>query len=112
VADLVPPVLSKLSVRPRRFRPRGAGGRGVVVRFTLSEPASVRVRILHRSRVLATYRKPGAIGRNKLRLSGRIGRRRHTRPLAPGGYKIRIVATDAAGNASRPVTLKVRVLAP
>ncbi|MEA2426665.1 MAG: hypothetical protein QOF37_293 [Thermoleophilaceae bacterium] len=110
IADLLPPVLSKLSAKPRRFRPRGAGGHGTVLRFTLSEAASVRVRILRRSRVLATYVKAGAPGANRLRLSGRVGRRRHTRPLAPGAYKVRIVATDAAGNKAAPVTVKVRVL--
>jgi hypothetical protein len=110
VADVLAPRLSKVSARPRRFRPRGAGGRGTLVRFTLSEPAKARIQILRGKRALFTRRRNAHAGASKIRLSGRVRRHRRSHALRPGRYVIRVLATDAAGNVARPVRLRVRVL--
>jgi hypothetical protein len=47
----------------------------------------------------ARFAQPGVAGGNRKRFSGRIGRRR----LAPGSYRVTIVAKDAAGNRSKAV---------
>jgi hypothetical protein len=60
--------------------------------------------------VLFTRRRNAHAGANKVRLSGRVRRHRRSRPLHPGRYVIRIVATDAAGNEASPVRLRVKVL--
>ena len=50
---------------------------------------------------------PGAnAGRNRKRFSGRIAGRR----LSPGRYRAALVATDAAGNASKPKRVAFRVV--
>jgi hypothetical protein len=108
--DKTAPVLRKASARPRRFRPRGAGGHGTLVRFTLSEPAKARIQILRRKRVLFTKLQSAHAGANKVRLSGRVRRHGRSRPLRPGRYVIRVLATDAAGNVGRAVRLPVKVL--
>ena len=51
-----------------------------------------------RKRVGVLKRSDVAGGAVKLRFSGRSGRR----PLKPGRYRARIVATDNAGNRSAP----------
>jgi len=102
------------------------------VSYRLSEPARVRFaverglpgrragkrcvkpkrsnRAAKRCTRFATVGRPlahsGKAGRNAFRFSGRIrvrskGRLR-LRKLAPGRYRLRAVATDAAGNVSRP----------
>jgi len=43
-----------------------------------------------------------------VRFSGRIG----TRALRRGRYKLRLVATDAAGNRSAPRTVAFRIVRP
>jgi hypothetical protein len=50
--------------------------------------------------------RSGRVGANTLRFSGRIGKR----ALAAGRYRITLVATDAAGNRSRPARVLLRVL--
>jgi PKD repeat protein len=74
-----------------------------IVRFTLSEDARVGVRF--ERRVRGTWRLvPGAFavagkkGTNGLRFAGRLSTRIK---LRPGIYRIRMRATDAAGNRSR-----------
>ena len=47
-------------------------------------------------------------GTDRLTIGGRIGR--HLLPL--GSYTVAIVATDAAGNASKPVTRRLQVVRP
>lgn len=94
--------------------------RGTTIRFTLSEPATVRLYI---KRVLAghrqsrscsvgvgagrrcnVYRAAGKLvrttgrGRRKVPFTGRIG----TRPLRPGQYRLTAIAKDASGNTSKP----------
>jgi hypothetical protein len=48
-----------------------------------------------------------APGRRSTPFSGRLGRR----PLAAGRYRATLRATDAAGNLSRPVSVRFRIVA-
>ena len=132
-ADLVAPILSGVSLRPRTFRvanaaaPRSAGRkrrppRGTRIRFTLSEPATVRLTVTRGApgrRVAGRCRKPSKRNRSRKRCvrrvsvgtltrggrpagaqslswSGRIGRK----ALRARRYKLSVRASDAAGNRS------------
>jgi hypothetical protein len=57
-------------------------------------------------RVVGRLHRSGAAGSNSIPFSGRIG----TRPLHPGKYVAIIVATDAAGQRSQPLTLTFQVM--
>ncbi len=110
VTDSAAPTLSRLKLRPRRFRVRS---RGVIFRYVLNEPGTVEIAIervvrrRHRTRFVrkTVLGKAGRNGANALRFRGRIRRRW----LTPGTYRASAVATDAAGNASavRRVTFRV-----
>lgn len=93
-ADTTAPVLSGVKVKGRlRARARGT------VAFTLSEAATVRVKVRRRGRtrsITATARA----GKGKLRIPRRLVRR--------GRLRLTVIATDAAGNTSKPVVLRVR----
>jgi hypothetical protein len=122
VADIQAPLVSRFRAAPSLFgvaragTPRAAGlARGTRFRFRLSEPARVALKIQRaltgrRSR----YRTVGALSRsamsgpNVVRFSGRLGRR----ALRPGRYRVRITATDAAGNRSAPRTARFRIAGP
>jgi hypothetical protein len=60
------------------------------------------VRLVRRGALTAA----GAAGANRVRFTGRLGRRL----LAPERYEARVVARDAAGNASRARTVRFTVL--
>ena len=83
--DPLAPVISRLRVLPARR----------LIRFRLSEPAQVTIRLTRRGahRVARSLRVSGRTGANKIRL-----RRRLVRALAPGRYRIKVSARDAAGN--------------
>lgn len=83
----------------------------LTVRFHLSEPATVRMRLQrHVGRrylsVAGSVRRQGRAGLNTLRVRGRFAARR----LRPGRYRVVLEARDAAGNraplARRPVRLR------
>ena len=84
-----------------------AGARGTRFRYTLSENAKVTLRIKRRNgrsagKLVRTAKK----GANRLKFSGRIGRR----ALKRGRYSAVITAIDAAGNRSAPRRVKFRVV--
>ena len=108
---------------------------GTTFRVTLSEPAAFTIRIIRMTAGVRSGKKcvkptrrtrragqrkrctrlktvgrlntrAGKQGRNNVRFSGRIRRK----ALAPGRYRARITATDAAGNRSRPARLSFRVV--
>jgi hypothetical protein len=99
-ADRTAPVLSAL---------RATGKRRLRATWSLSEAARVTVRVDRRkgtrwSRAGAvTVRAPA--GRHALRLPARLGRR----ALAPGRYRLRVTAVDAAGNRSAERRAAVRL---
>jgi hypothetical protein len=86
--------------------------RGTRLRYTLSENARVVLKIQRalsgrpmRYRTVGTLRRTGVGGLNRMRFTGRIGRR----ALRPGRYRVVIRATDAAGNRSSPKTARLRI---
>jgi CSLREA domain-containing protein len=116
---------------------RGRPALGTIVTFRLSERATVRIsiqRILPGRRAnarksarclpvaagvavararrctvtrsLGTVERRGASGLNRFVLTGRVG----TRVLAPGSYRLVLVATDADGRRSSPVRATITVL--
>jgi hypothetical protein len=133
-ADRTAPVLDRFTVTNTIFRPAARAAarrpRGTRFRYRLSEEATVRISIARRAlgrRVGRRCRPPsrrlsgrrrcvryvrvgvlrasGKAGANKLRFTGRIGRR----ALRPGRYRARATATDLAGNigAERHLTFRV-----
>ena len=131
--DRTPPALSFVSLSRARFR-APAKGTASLLRLTSSEAARLSV-VVQRAlpgrqvrrggklvcgavrtpvrrgrctvyRTAATQAKSIAAGRASVALSGRAG----TRKLAPGTYRIVLIARDAAGNASAATRLTFAVL--
>jgi hypothetical protein len=119
------PVELAQAARRRRVK------KGSAFRFRLSESARVEIRIerraagrrvgrrcvkprrRHRKRRRCTryvrrgvLKRTGVQGRNRVKFSGRIGRR----ALRPGRYRASVIATDAAGNASSPARISFRIV--
>ena len=105
-ADTTAPVLRSLALARSRFSRRAS----TRVSFSLSEPARVvigierrrpgkRPRFLRLPRTLATN---GVAGKNTVRLKGS--------GLAKGRHRLVAVATDAAGNPSRPAIKRFRIV--
>ena len=88
--DQTAPVLTKL--RAKR------AGRGLAVRFTLSEPAAVTLVVKRGKRRIAKVTRAAAAGANTLTLRKRLRR---------GRYRVIARAVDVAGNVAPPVTLKL-----
>ncbi len=132
--DTTPPRITKASLNRRKFavaRRASQRKRGTTVRFTLSEAARVELTVLRKvkgrradgrckqrakqgrrctiTRTVGNLpKRAGRKGRNSVRFLGRL----RGRALAPGAYILRLRATDAAGNRSRAVQLRFRVVAP
>jgi VCBS repeat protein/FG-GAP repeat protein len=104
-ADRRAPVIGRFTLAPRRF---AVGPRAATIRYRLSEPATVTLRIqrLRGRRPVGTLRRAGRAGANRVAFSGRIGRR----ALRRGTYRLTATATDPAGNRSRPRTTRFRVV--
>jgi DNA-binding beta-propeller fold protein YncE len=81
---------------PAITRVKVSGRRRITLRYTLSEPATVRVAVCRRAC-------------RAQRLSARAGVNRLRKKLRPGRYRIRLVATDAAGNRSARATIRLKV---
>ena len=128
--DVVRPLLSRVALLPNVFRTGSKNGTRIV--FRLSEGAAVRLSVRraitgHRAgsrcvhggprrgqrgcRLYAGVRgsldRAGTKGGNRALFDGRIG----NRWLPPGPYLLRARATDAAGNASRTVFKRFRIVA-
>jgi hypothetical protein len=69
--------------------------RGRILRFSLDEPATVRVSVLRGARVVQRRTLRGRRGVNTVR-------------LRRGRYRVALLAVDAAGNAARARTVVVR----
>lgn len=121
-ADRVAPVITGLRLKPRRFAvakgrtPRIARARrGTRINFTLSEDARTTLTVQQRKRAgkkvrwrktVTLVRSRTSRGPNRVKFSGRVGKRR----LKPGSYRFSLVATDAAGNRSKPARAGFRVV--
>jgi hypothetical protein len=135
-------VLTDVSVKPARFRVakgrtavsalrRRPVPRGTTFRYTLTEPATVKIAIKRKlagrrkgkkcvrptralrrakrcTRLMAkgTLTRRSKLGANSVRFTGRIGGRK----LAAGKYAAIVSAVDVAGNRSTPRTLAFTVL--
>jgi hypothetical protein len=121
--DKVPPVIRLPNVRPGAFRApaRGrflaaagvpAASGGAVLRFRLSEPATVTFTVQRPAPGRGWVSLPGPVtqrlpgGHNRLVLSGRLGGRR----LAPGAYRLLATPTDRAQNVGVPAPIGFRVV--
>jgi len=135
--DTTRPLLRALSLSPSRFRAAGRGPSlsariGGSVTYRLSEPAAVSFRVeralpgrsvrgrcvkRRRSNVRArrcsryvtlrgSFTQQGKTGQNTFAFSGRL----RARKLGPGRYRLRAVATDPAGNESRPKSSRFRIV--
>jgi hypothetical protein len=103
-SDRAAPVLSDLRVAPR------AAARARV-RYRLSETAKVRFVVERRRggrfvRVQRPFTVKGATGANAFRLRNRVRLAR----LRPGRYRVRAVATDAAGDRSPQARVRFRLV--
>jgi photosystem II stability/assembly factor-like uncharacterized protein len=121
VHDTVAPVLTHVSLTRRRFAVGKARTpvsarvrRGTTLRLTLSERATLRIAVLretHRHRRLrlrsaGTLTRSLPVGPARVAFSGRIGRR----ALRPARYRMKLVASDAAGNRSKALVLRFRIV--
>jgi CSLREA domain-containing protein len=96
---------SERAVKSRRAR------KGTTITFKLSEASRVVFavqRALKKKRFgkAARFAVKAKKGTNRKRFSGRIGRR----ALKPGRYRLTMVATDAAGNRSKPKRLNFTIV--
>lgn len=108
--DVTPPRVSGFRLVRTRRRPLRRA-----FRYRLSEPAAVRITIERvrnvrtgrrvRFRKVGVLRRAGRLGLNRVPFNGRIG----SRKLRRGRYRATIVATDAAGNRSKPKRLRFKV---
>jgi uncharacterized delta-60 repeat protein len=102
---LGPLALSGLRVTRRSF---AVGRRGTSFLFRLNRAGTVTIRIKrlrHSGRVVKLTRS-SRTGANRVRFSGRVGRR----TLRPGRYRATLTAVDPAGNRSKPSAVRFRIV--
>lgn len=115
--DTTAPSLTGVSLSRSRFRVArratatvAAARAGTTLRLALSEAAHVRIalRRVRSGRLVraGTLLRSEPAGPQRLAFSGRVGRR----ALRPGRYRMRITATDAAGNRSRRAGVRFRIV--
>lgn len=95
--DLLAPVGSSLSIRPRRMcfkRSRTCRRPGGRVSFTSNEAGRAQLVILRGNKRVGTDTGVVETGRNRIRFDGKIGSRR----LRPGSYRMLLYIEDAVGN--------------
>ncbi len=119
--DSSAPVLSKVKLTRRRFRVGTAATavaaglqRGTKLSFRSSEAGTLAItferKVVKKRRT--TYRKAGTVtrrirsGDGAVALSGRVGKKR----LAAGSYRLTLVASDGAGNRSKPVRISLTIV--
>ena len=118
VADRSAPRITGVGLTPARFRVAARSTatvartrRGTRIRYALSEPAAVTLRIQRAARGrrwarVGTLRRSASAGASRVAFSGRIARR----ALRPGIYRLIVEARDAAGNASLAALKVFRVV--
>ena len=111
--DTLAPVLSDARLARRRFRVAraatalaAAAKRGTTLRFRSSEAGTLSVVVRRGSRRVGKLSRRIRAGRGRVALSGRLGRR----ALRPGRYRLVLTARDEAGNRSRAIGLRFRIL--
>jgi streptogramin lyase len=107
--DTTKPDVTKFGITRHVFR---VGGRGAVIRWSLSEDAKVRIRFARRvrGRFRTVKRKmtfQSTAGNHRLRFRGRFDLKH---PLKVGRYRMTLTAKDVAGNVSTPDRARFRLL--
>jgi hypothetical protein len=107
--DTTKPDITGFRVTRKVFR---LGGLGTVIKWTLSEDATVTLRFDRRvgkrwRRVRRKMTFQSTAGSHKLRFRGRFDLKH---PLRPGRYRMTLTAKDAAGNVSSPDRTRFRLL--
>jgi virginiamycin B lyase len=107
--DTTRPDVTRFRITRKVFR---IGGLGTVIKWTLSEDATVTIRFARRvgrrfRRVRRVMRFQSSAGSLSLRFRGRFDLKH---PLRPGRYRMTMTARDAAGNVSSPDTARFRLL--
>src|SRR3954447_4233792 len=100
--DTTAPAFTGVSAKGGRKCKKGARhchAKPTTVKFTVSEDATVRLAVPKRPKAGVT--RSFKAGAHSIKLS--------VKQLPPGKYKLKLTATDAAGNASAPKTLSVKV---
>lgn len=105
--DRVKPVLKAVALSATRFKARA---RGVALRFRLSEPATLRLVVKRPPARKGKPAKTVAKATAKVRKAGAGRVAFAPKKLAPGRYRLVVVAVDAAGNRGRAVTLAFRIV--
>ena len=106
VGDRTPPVLSRVRLAPDLL----PTGHGATLKVTSTEAGRL-VGVVERRRTNGHWRQVGTkswslvVGRSSKTFYGKAARLR----LDAGKHRVRLVATDAAGNASSPVVVRFRV---
>jgi acid phosphatase type 7 len=102
--DREPPVISNLRMTRKRF------ARRTKFRYSLSEPAVVRVtirrRVRGRYRVAGQFSQAGVEGHNGRKFRGRLANKR----LGAGSFRAGFVAVDGSGNRSAPARLDFQIV--
>jgi hypothetical protein len=102
--DTTPPVLSGVSLSRKRSRV----GRGTTLRFRSSEAGNLSIAVFRAKnrKPLVKLTRSISAGAGHLAFKRRIGKRR----LRLGRYTLRLTATDAAGNRSKPASASFRIV--
>jgi hypothetical protein len=123
--DRVAPRLTRVSVKPRRFAAvrrrgklhrarRGHTARGARLRFSVSEPATIQVRVERREgrrwprreTIERTVRR----GRHSIAFTGRVRRHGRSVALPRARYRFSIRVSDPSGNRSARVFRYFRIV--
>jgi subtilisin-like proprotein convertase family protein len=109
--DRQAPVIGRVTLAPAAFTiGRSRAARGTKIRFSLSEPAAVSLKIQRakgrRFVTVGTLRRTGRAGANRVAFTGRI---RH-RALRRGSYRLIVSAVDVAGNRATAPPRRFRIV--
>ena len=109
----VAPAISKLRIKPRRFRVAGHKPRGTQIAYTDSARGFTTFTVLRRRmdgsvKAVGSFAHASAAGKNSFHFAGRVA----GHALTPGRYRLRAVPTDANGHSGPAAAASFRVLAP
>jgi uncharacterized repeat protein (TIGR01451 family) len=94
--------VAKVSVKPKRI----ARGSKAKIKFTLTGPARATLTFRRGGRRVGSLRVKAHTGKNKVRFTGRVGKKR----LPAGSYRVFVVARDITKHKSKPRSAKFSLL--
>jgi hypothetical protein len=101
------PSITALKQSHARWRERGKRPVGTTFSFRLDQPARVVLRFTRRGTRTGSLTRSAHAGLNRIAFAGRLSR---IRKLAPGGYTMRITATNATGQSVTSRTLRFSIV--